>query len=858
LNRSTCRHLGSGDALSDASDLRDPHVPVLIVTGGARDGASLVVDTQGLEKVLGSGSDCHLRVEAQNVDFHHARVLWDERGIVLSDEGSSTGTYVNGERIGTDHPLLDGDRICLGPPGSRNSVKLLVRVPAEIAEAQTIGFTAPAFEPPVEMDELDVMSTAPVVTMPDLPPTPAVREPPPIAMEPEPEPEAIVFEEPAIAFEEPSVGFAPENEAFAIAFEAPAAEAFVPVEEPVVPTRRLPTTPDEPFVPTVRLPALPEPAPPAPAQAAPTAFEPPPLPSIARPRPKPDYAPELPSIAAVRNDTASDGAEAPPAEVPLKRLRKKPAPEPARAKKPSGSGGPPRTLLLVGVLVLAVAVAAVLWFLRAADQAAPGAGPTASVADDGPPGAPRVTSVEPEAALPGREVVLNGMNLAGPNVKITVQGVEAKPLESTATRVRIVVPKLPIVVEGQPVSVVVQAGSERSRPVDLFLGRLPLVSEVAPRTGVPGDRVVVKGRGFDASPAGNRVSFGDDPALVVAATSSELAVIVPAPKSSLNRVDAAVVVTRGAASSSADSVIFNITRPPAGIYKLRFFGAAVEGDATGDQAFVSTEVGPVLLLSGRGGQESVGARATAVATALNSLVGQSPRFEVRSGYAVGAVGRLDPVVAAMPVDAAAYGKAFDPVMEGQAAQSSAAVVAGFWVALLQDTFTLLEKGGRPDKVLELSPRGKALMDLYSESERKIGAGKGVPTSLVSPPTWTLAKEVREMALALPRGGAVAAATVVGNWSGTLEEAGAPRRAVRLQLRLDGSRLVGDMTTNAGRLDMNAALSDVRFAGGVLSFTLAGGQTPRRFQGRVNGTQLEGTIQAGAGAPSGRINLRYLE
>ena len=88
-------------------------------------------------------------------------------------------------------------------------------------------------------------------------------------------------------------------------------------------------------------------------------------------------------------------------------------------------------------------------------------------------------------------------------------------------------------------------------------------------------------------------------------------------------------------------------------------------------------------------------------------------------------------------------------MEGQASQATATVVAGFWAALLQDTFTLLEKGGRPDRVLELSPRGKVLMDLYSESERKIGAGNGVPTSLVSPPTWSVAKAVREMALALP-------------------------------------------------------------------------------------------------------------
>ena len=85
-------------------------------------------------------------MEARNVDFHHARVLWDERGVVLSDEGSSTGTYVNGERIGPTIRCWTATASASGPPGSRNSVKLLVRVPAEIADAQTIGFTAPAFE----------------------------------------------------------------------------------------------------------------------------------------------------------------------------------------------------------------------------------------------------------------------------------------------------------------------------------------------------------------------------------------------------------------------------------------------------------------------------------------------------------------------------------------------------------------------------------------------------------------------------------------------------------------------------------------------------------------------------------------
>jgi hypothetical protein len=99
---------------------------------------------------------------------------------------------------------------------------------------------------------------------------------------------------------------------------------------------------------------------------------------------------------------------------------------------------------------------------------------------------------------------------------------------------------------------------------------------------------------------------------------------------------------------------------------------------------------------------------------------------------------------------------------------------------------------------------------------------------------------------------------VGSWSGTIEEAGSPERNVSLQLRLDGNRLVGSMTTNAGGIDMNAPLGDVKYTGGQLSFTLAGGQSARRFQGRVNGTQLEGTIQSGAGGPTGRISLRYLE
>ena len=67
-----------------------------------------------------------------------------------------------------------------------------------------------------------------------------------------------------------------------------------------------------------------------------------------------------------------------------------------------------------------------------------------------------------------------------------------------------------------------------------------------------------------------------------------------------------------------------------------------------------------------------------------------------------------------------------------------------------------------------------------------------------------------------------------------------------------------MSTRVGGIVMNTPLREVSYSNGVLSFTLSGGQAPRKVQGKVNGTQLEGTIQAAGGAPGGRVSLRYLE
>jgi len=79
------------------------------------------------------------------VDPVHAGLSWDFRGLVLTDMSSSTGTYVNGEKISGDHTLSDGDRVCLGPPGSKGSVKLLVRVPKDAAFEAAAAAPGPEF-----------------------------------------------------------------------------------------------------------------------------------------------------------------------------------------------------------------------------------------------------------------------------------------------------------------------------------------------------------------------------------------------------------------------------------------------------------------------------------------------------------------------------------------------------------------------------------------------------------------------------------------------------------------------------------------------------------------------------------------
>jgi hypothetical protein len=163
-------------------------------------------------------------------------------------------------------------------------------------------------------------------------------------------------------------------------------------------------------------------------------------------------------------------------------------------------------------------------------------------------------------------------------------------------------------------------------------------------------------------------------------------------------------------------------------------------------------------------------------------------------------------------------------------------------------------------VVELSPRGKVLLDLFAEAERRAGAGTGVPANLVNPLPYNLGRALREMALETPtRGQATAGAAVTGKWEGTFEEQGVGERPVKLRITLEGTRLSGFLSTRSGKVSMELPVQDAAYDKGVLTFTVATGAVPRRFRGTVTGSSVKGSIHSARdGVEIGRFSLRYAE
>ena len=832
--------------------------PTLVVTGGPLDGTVFVADAA--QNLLGSSSDCQIQVLLGNVEPFHAKLTRNPRGLLLSDGGSATGTYVNGEKIGADHLLNDGDRICLGPPGSKGSAKMLVRLPpggGGLSAGSTDG-----------SEVVDTDAEPLILVKPDHAPesTPGPTSP----------------------------------------FSAP------PLPPPAAPAA-FPPPPPPPPSPPVEVPkAAPAPPPPPP---------PPPPTEAKKPAPRPEYTTDLPSI--------GDERARAPLEVPPPTVGKpKPSVIPkVRARAPLSpalilgllalvlaAGGyyafhrfwktrpvlasvlppkvePGQTVTLTGTgfetepAGNTVRIGSQLGVVTSAGTTQLTVTVPAALADAGPQDLPvrvqtrggqsqpltlkvyrlpKILAIEPEVSMPGQEIVLRGQNLGGKPLIVVVGGLTAEVKEAEPEALRVVVPDVPVI-QGRTTPVYVQIGPDSAKPGELILGRLPLVLQLSPSSGSAGDRVIVRGRGFDAEPSRNVVTFGGQPALVLAASAAEMTVSAPGLVGASTQTEVPVVV-RAHGSASTTSALFVLKRVSAGTFLPRFFATPVAEFPGEDLAFVSSELGPLFVLSGKGEATSTAERAVHLASTLNTLVENGatrpPTFEFREKPApnVAVVGNPVPLLIAGTADAAAYDKPWDPGQKSSG-RASPRSLANYWTALLQDYFTLFLRGQRPLRVIELSPRGKALSEIYSEALREVGSGAGVPSRIVQPLGVSLSRALREMALLLPtEGQARATAALEGRWAGTMEEGGGGPREIRIRFRLEGPRLSGSLSAGEGGIEMATPLREIVYERGTLRFRVEVSGSPRLFSGSFQGDSITGTIQRGAAdkAAGGRFSLKYVE
>ncbi|HET7291197.1 MAG TPA: IPT/TIG domain-containing protein [Vicinamibacteria bacterium] len=811
----------------------DAAVPTLTVTGGPHDGQSLPVPV-GAACIVGSGDGARLRLTPANVSAEHARVSHDaERGLVLADLGSVAGTYVNGEKVEGERPLREGDRICLGPPGAKASVKLLLVRAAPAAEEPAIlldaadegvSLDASPGEPALILDDPGPATQAPPPAQPPAPPAPPPQPPPTAAAEPAP----------------------------------PAAKAAA---EPAASKRAKPEyTEDVPSI-VATMQRQPLPVPPAP-------------PSV-RPKPRRVGAPVAPRIAIAAGVALvvvvgsylalRSFLKGPPVASTVL----PPRVEGGQTVTLSGSGfgndakgvtvrvgDKPGKIVSASDTQVAVEVPDVdpedgAAELKVVAETSGGASNPLVLTVTAPP---RIAGLRPDVAMPGDEIVATGKHLKGKPLSVTVDGQSAEVLEATGDRLRFRVPELPVT-PGRGAGIVVRRGREASKAVQLYLGRLPLLIEAAPARASAGDRVTLKGRGFAASAEANAVRFGSERALVLQAKEDELVVSTPAAGVITTQIEAPAFVETEKGRSNP--VPFLIMRLSSGQFVPRYF-AAPAPERPG-AAFVAMELGPVLVLGGPGDAPRVVDRAVKIAAALNALVEEAQKrpvgLEARGDALAVVTGAV--IASVTPDDVAVY-EALSPPAKGR--RVTAATVAALWAALVQDQLDLFVRRQRPARLVQVTPRGRAIMQLHSEALRRAGAGAGVPLSVVSPLNAALARDLREMALLVPVEGEVSAAAVMeGRWHGTMWEEGSGEKPIVVRLRAQGAKLTGSLTTTAGGISGDIPLHEASFERGMLRFAVTVHGARQQFEGRVEGDKVAGSItRTGVAGAVGRFTLTIAE
>lgn len=121
--------------------------------------------------VIGRNSDLQMPLDGEGVSPIHAVIDERDSGYYISDLGSKSGTYKNGQKI-FDEPLQSGDELQFGP----YKIEFFVGVPKPTRAPQQ----------PVSVTPLEKPDMPPPSKVVAEPPPPAVVEPPPVVKKAEP------------------------------------------------------------------------------------------------------------------------------------------------------------------------------------------------------------------------------------------------------------------------------------------------------------------------------------------------------------------------------------------------------------------------------------------------------------------------------------------------------------------------------------------------------------------------------------------------------------------------------------------------------------------------------------------------
>jgi pSer/pThr/pTyr-binding forkhead associated (FHA) protein len=460
---------------------------------------------------------------------------------------------------------------------------------------------------------------------------------------------------------------------------------------------------------------------------------------------------------------------------------------------------------------------------------------------------PNVAGLSPEAALPGETVTLRGRSLGGA-VTVTVGGAAARVVEAKGDSIRFQVPNLPAT-PARTEPVIVMVGDRVSQSVDLLIGKLPVILEVAPARGDSGDRIVLRGRGFAAAAEANKVTFGGAAALVLGGSPGEVQVVAPLEPAGITEAE---VVVEASGRPTTNRMVFTYMRPSVTSFHPHF--VATDAGSTRAQALVASQLGPLLLFSSKDDAKSVQDRAVAVAGALNAAFDASASsFEAR-GESVGVAGRPEALFKATVDDAAGYEG--PPGVSVHNPRPTPAALAAHWAALLSDYASLFVEGQRPVRMLAASPRGRAFVDLQSELGWR--PGMTVTPSRAAALSSGLLDHLREAAFGLGKeSAATAGAALEGTWEGELADADGTRKAITVRIRQAGGKLTGTLLTS-GPVSLEQTLQTVTDQAGTVTFSVRSGAAVRFFVGRLDSTGITGGVHTGTatGPQAGTFTLKF--